>query len=308
MKYSYDIYGLNVDSSLKLHAWAEGSKTNQVNATIDIGTINQEDYLNNEKIYVKPFSHISTQHYFLDVRGIAKYLVEKDKIIVEPYPNAAESDVVLFLEETPIPVLLQMNDIFLFEAAAVSTPKGVVLFCGKTGVGKSSLIAVLINEKVKLISDDKTLLIKDEMTNTYTTKAYMPRMQLWALPTSQLKRSSIASQRKIREGIKKIEYDLKEGFYENEHKTIFKIILISIENDAVEPIIKDVKGMAKINALKAYTHLYHLTAHLGKTKEHFNFITSVANSCNVHLFKRSTLTKLKETAKTIKNANIFTNN
>jgi len=99
----------------------------------------------------------ATGRYLLDVPETARYLVEGGtRLRIDRSPSASEADVLRFLRMTPLAALLFQRGILAFHAAAVVGSRGAVLIAGNSGVGKSTLVASLVNRGWNLLADDLT--------------------------------------------------------------------------------------------------------------------------------------------------------
>ena len=81
--------------------------------------------------------------FLLDVPGVARYLATDGRdVLVEPH--GGDDDVGVFLIGPVFAAVLQQQGIMTFHSAAVETGAGAVLFTGRSGDGKSSLLAALV--------------------------------------------------------------------------------------------------------------------------------------------------------------------
>ena len=92
--------------------------------------------------------------YLLHVPGLARYYVTAGRdIVIEPCGGSAHA-VSTFLTGTVLAALLQQRGLLTFHASAVATGTGAVLFMGKSGLGKSSLLAALVERGYAMLNDD----------------------------------------------------------------------------------------------------------------------------------------------------------
>ena len=90
---------------------------------------------------------------------VARYLIESDRIVVEPHPSAAPDHVVALLIATALPALLWLRDSFVLHASCAAAPDGAgFAFAGPSGSGKSRLCALLLNEGWGVAGDDSITL------------------------------------------------------------------------------------------------------------------------------------------------------
>ena len=122
---------------------------------------------------------VSPGAFLLHVPGLARYLVTAGReIVIEPCGGSAHS-VSAFLTGTVLAALLQQRGLVTFHAAAVATRTGAVLFAGKSGRGKSSLLAALTERGYLTLSDDVTA-VEMHATGKLSALSAFPWTRLWA--------------------------------------------------------------------------------------------------------------------------------
>jgi len=300
LKYYYNIFGLTAGVNFKLHGYPETMPVDPLDVHIRKGKVNRpKDGI--ERTVYKPFSVISEHLYFLDVPEIAKYKVEKGKkIVIEKYPQASWQDVFAFLFDTVFTILLLQNGIFVFHAMAVAFGKKAILFCGPSGIGKSTLAAYLVkNKKAKIIEDDKCLLELNPKTQRFQIKNHIPFIELWQNNAGLLKdHKNIKPINKVRENIPKIRFDITHHVPKRS-VALDKIVLLSMKNLKDEIIYKEITGIQKVNIVKNHTHMDHYVSVFKKNKEHFQTIKAIVNGIEVHSINKSRLTSLPDFIKYI---------
>ena len=101
-------------------------------------------------------------HFLLRGNGIGRFLMSHGReVIFEPEDGVPVSDCAVFLQGTVIGVLLNQRGGVVMHASAVAVDGKAVLFCGMSGVGKSTLAAALSTRGYGMISDDVCLITFD---------------------------------------------------------------------------------------------------------------------------------------------------
>ena len=94
--------------------------------------------------------------FLMHVEGVARYLATGGRDVrIEPLGTDA-GGVADFFPGTPFTALLQQRGVATLHAAAVATEAGAVLLLGRSGIGKSSLAAALVERGWALLADDVT--------------------------------------------------------------------------------------------------------------------------------------------------------
>ena len=94
--------------------------------------------------------------FLMHVEGVVRYLATGGRdVLIEPL-GADAGGVADFFPGTPFTALLQQRGVATLHAAAVATGAGAVLLLGRSGIGKSSLAAALVERGWALLADDVT--------------------------------------------------------------------------------------------------------------------------------------------------------
>ena len=99
--------------------------------------------------------------FLMNVDGVARYLVTGGRsILVEPC-GGNDSDFANSLSGPVLAALLQQRGVILLHASAIETRAGAVVFAGPSGIGKSSLLAALVERGYAMMADDMTGIVLD---------------------------------------------------------------------------------------------------------------------------------------------------
>lgn len=295
MKYQYNIYGLKVESRFKLGVYPLSPFRGLPDVTIKKGKIDRPENGIERTVY-KPYSVYNTKLYFLDIMGIAKYLVKGEKeVFIEKYSEANWQDVFAFLFDSIFTVILLKNDVFVFHASAVSFGKKAYMFCGPSGIGKSTLAASLAASKgARIIEDDKCLVQYNKKTGKFQIKNQYPFIELWQPQLGFVKKiKGLVPKSKLRKNIQKFRIDI-QAHRPKRAINLDQIILLNMSNMEDTIDYAEIKGVQKVNVVKNYSHMHHVVQALGKNKEHFMAISKIVQGIPVHSINKSRLTKLED--------------
>jgi hypothetical protein len=93
--------------------------------------------------------------FFLRVPRVANFLITAgNDIAMQVEPGVAEGDAVVFLLGTAFGILLYQRGRIVLHASAILVGGQAVLFCGKSGAGKSTMAAVLNERGYAHVTDD----------------------------------------------------------------------------------------------------------------------------------------------------------
>lgn len=162
----YKAYGLHIRSSINLpFAPLPGSPTGEPDVRISFGKTPaaipspvtergpKSDHLHGWKA--------SEGNFLINVPGLARYHVTGGHdVMISPY-GGSDHDIGVFLIGRVFAALLQQQGLTTFHTSAIATETGAVLFMGTSGIGKSSLLAALLNYGYPLVADDMTGVTRD---------------------------------------------------------------------------------------------------------------------------------------------------
>ncbi|MDF1572511.1 MAG: hypothetical protein P1P82_12945 [Bacteroidales bacterium] len=204
-----------------------------------------------------------------------------NSIIIEPSKSATEEEVRLFLLGSAIGALLQQLDLFTFHGSTVIKDDIAYVIGGKSGTGKSSLAATLLNKGFQLLADDISII--KNIKGIPMVYPGIPHLKLWADVMEALK-LDIESYPKVRPQILKYRKPVLHKFSNSPHK-LGSIVILNTKN-TLDFEIEEIKGSKKFELLKENTYRYRFLEGLEKTNEHFHAVTLLAGSSNLFLIKR----------------------
>jgi hypothetical protein len=115
----------------------------------------------------------------LEVPEVARYLVENGRrMMVQPLPGAHPGRVEEFLRTAPLAALLYQRGVLAFHAAAAARDGECVLITGASCVGKSTLLAALLNRGWDMLADDLTVVETDDQGEPIVLPTF-PEISLW---------------------------------------------------------------------------------------------------------------------------------
>ncbi len=124
--------------------------------------------------------------FLIDIEGVARYLVTNgNKITIQIHAGATENAVRNFLLGSAFAALLQQRKLLTLHASAIETPKGAVLFSGRSGHGKSTLMSQFGQQGYTMISDDITAV--ELVDGQAVARPSFPRTRLTEMSITKLK-------------------------------------------------------------------------------------------------------------------------
>jgi hypothetical protein len=154
LSFHYRISGLSVASELALPGAIPVADAPTSDAEVTVRRVSAIPVAANPQI-LGPNWSLDGDRFFLRVPRVADFLVTAGKdIAMQLAPGVAEGDAVVFLLGTAFGVLLYQRGRIVLHASAVQVGDAAVLFCGKSGAGKSTIAAFLNERGHAHVTDD----------------------------------------------------------------------------------------------------------------------------------------------------------
>ena len=99
---------------------------------------------------------VAKDTFLMDVPGVAGYLATGGRYVTVDPECGSDRKIGVFLAGRVLVALLQQRGLTTFHASAVASETGAVLFAGPSGIGKSSLLAALLDRSYLMLGDDVT--------------------------------------------------------------------------------------------------------------------------------------------------------
>ena len=218
-----------------------------------------------------PIGEARSGAFLMLVEGVARYLVTDGRdVLIEPLEGDDEV-VGLFCVGLPFTILLQQRGVATLHAAAVATEAGAVLLLGRSGIGKSSLAAALVERGYPLLADDVTGVALDAGGRPVALPALLPQ-RLWAHTLDKMKWRPRA-RAKVRRDMEK--YWVRA---ERHCATPLPVRAAFVLNSEKRPdiAIESVSPSAAFWTLWRHTHYRRVMDALGQRPAHFRAVTTMA--------------------------------
>jgi hypothetical protein len=272
-------WGLNISSCLDLPEFLPGNGE-APDVIVRYGTVPEAL----DEVRAKGVRYQAGPGRFLvTVDGIARFLVADGReICIQRAPDAEDDAVRLFLQGSAFGALLHQRGVLPLHASAIQVNGKVVLFCGISGVGKSTLAVAFLKRGYPVLADDICALSAGDGGIPMILPGF-PQIKLWADAVRKLG-EDLTTLPKVRQHLEKYGLPLKTGFCA-EPTPLERIYVLSTTNtDRFE--MTSVNGIEKFNILARNTYRFRLTAGLGNKAEHFHQCTVVGRHAEVRRVMR----------------------
>ncbi len=281
----YVAYGLRFRSEFTL-PFRPGTPEAMPDVTIRVGSI--------PKALPKPVGKSRRPGYWeaapgallMNLEEVARYLISDGRdILIEPAEGGRDHDVGLFLVGSVMGALLQQRGFLTLHASAIETSAGAVLFMGNSGVGKSTLLAAMVERGYAMIADDVTCISLDSHQRPLAWPAF-PRTRLWADAVDKLGWRARARQQ-VREGMDK--YLAPVERFRAAPLTVRAAYVLRPGN-RTGIVIAPAQTSAATTLLLRNTYRRQFLHGLGQRREHFRVVAAMAKCVPVARITRPTQT------------------
>ena len=208
--------------------------------------------------------------FLLSIDGVARYLVADGRDVLVERRGGSDHDIGVYLTGSVLGALLQQRGVATLHASAVETQTGAVLFLGRSGAGKSSLLAAMVKRGYPMMADDVSGVVLD--AGRPTLLPAFPSVRLWADALSQLAWWPRAGAR-VLEGMDKHLTPIDE-FHASLRTLRACFVLLADDRSDV-----DLRATTRKDAflrLSEYTYRKQYLAGMGRAANHFRIVQAIA--------------------------------
>lgn len=172
---SYSAYGLSIRSHFPVPELpALEAAPAHADLCLRMGKVDAETGMSGEE---QTAFRVTDEHLCLRFPDLGAFLIEADRITVDPAPGASREAVRLMLVGSVLGLFLRRRGLLTLHGNAVASGDGAAVFLGASGAGKSTLTAALHRRGFRFMSDDVAAL--DLSGPSVTLRPGLPRLKLW---------------------------------------------------------------------------------------------------------------------------------
>ena len=214
--------------------------------------------------------------FLISLHGVARCLVTGGRdILVEPR-GGGDREIGMCLAGTVWAALLLQRGIVPFHASAVEFEAGAVLFLGRSGTGKSSLLGALLKRGRTMLADDVAGVVLGAGGRPVALPAY-PRLRLCADVVDAL---GWRGQARERERMQPEKYRMPVPRFRASPLRIGTLYLLAgSHGNGIE--IEQVSPTVAFEALGQHTWRKRLLSGLGRRQAHFRVMAAMAQQAPV---------------------------
>lgn len=277
--YQYWAFGLNISSEIEFPQMLPHN-FEEADVTITIGKV--PDSLEGDNVITRRRISASPYEYLLHINNTARYYAANgNRLIIEPVKGADINSIRLFMLSNAMAAIIHQRGCIPFHASGIITDEGIVLFTGRSGIGKSTTALALMQEGYQLFTDDVCVLSYSKNSCKIEAVSSYPVMKLWE-NTMGLFAIQNTSYRK---------YQLKSdapkfGIFQHNNFTtrqqeVSKIFILKTNTEGNEISHKVLNKLESFNALEQNTYRRKQIDLMGFRKNHFEVISALVHQATV---------------------------
>lgn len=274
----YSVYGLSICSEIDL---PELTPAFSGDADVEIVLGEVPEHL--PEVSGSGVLYEATKNDFLfKFRNIARYRVQEGNLItIQPDSSARPEEVRLFLLGSSMGALLHQRGLLAIHGSAVHNGKNTCIITGKSGVGKSSLAAGLLELGYTLVADDISVIGTLENGGFFVHPG-IPSLKLWKDVLLHLKQEDDLE--KVRPQLEKYRKpvamsELKAGI------PVEKIAYLDLNNSA-DFRHSEILGVEKFNIIRNNSYRFQYIDKLHQTTNHFTRTSAFASQVRMFRVER----------------------
>jgi len=233
---------------------------------------------------VFPDGQCNKNELLLDIKGVSRYLVRDEEILVDQAAGSTSGEVCAFLLGTAFGVLCHQRGILPLHASSVDFTDGCIAFVGKSGAGKSTLVAALAARGHQVISDDVCFLQRDEHGQIRVWPG-LNRLRLWEDAMKALGCDGPDVEREFR-GYNKYLVPLCSPRNPGEPRRLRRIYQLEPAPDGDRASVNRLQGAAAVEVLIQNIYRSGLAEHMGRKPALFVTCAAAARDIPVFRFSR----------------------
>jgi hypothetical protein len=206
--------------------------------------------------------------------GVGLFEVREGREIeIQPDAGVPEASLRTILLGACLSILMHQRQLFVLHCSAVRTERGAVVFAGRSGTGKSTLVSAFLARGYRILADDMLALTINESLEVVALPGF-PQVKLWADSAKALGRSTNGLRRVTPEYEKFVAPEIER--FDAAPGRLHAIYVLRVE-DGASLTLEPLGHAERFNALLDHTWQKLTLAGLGVREWHFHTAARIAS-------------------------------
>jgi len=267
----YRVFGLSVESAL---ACPELLPAEPTPAPDIIFRCNEPVHASEDRAGSRPPPKLAPGYCRSYFDALGQFEVRDGReITIEPDAGVPEDSLRTMLLGACLAILMHQRQLLVLHCSAVRSERGAVVFAGKSGTGKSTMVSAFLQRGYRILADDMLALTINEAGEVIALPGF-PQVKLWADSAKALGRSTEGLRRVMPEYEKFVAPETER--FDPAPGRLHAIYVLRVEDGA--PLALDALGPTeRFNALLDHTWQKLLLSGLGVREWHFHTAARIAS-------------------------------
>jgi hypothetical protein len=206
--------------------------------------------------------------------GVGQFEVRDGReITIKPDAGVPEDSLRTVLLGACLSILMHQRQLFVLHCSAVRTERGAVVFAGRSGTGKSTLVSAFLERGYRILADDMLALTLNEVGEVIALPGF-PQVKLWADSAKALGRSTEGLRRVTAAYEKFVAPEIER--FDAAPGRMHAIYILRVE-DGAALALEPLGHTERFNALLDHTWQKLALAGLGVREWHFHTAARIAS-------------------------------
>lgn len=273
------LYGYKIKSDLEL-PYIPDYRNEKFRGIIEVFSGSVPEELPGENRVRKNISRLSGG-FKMHIPGVANFLAEKHddniSVIYEQAEGSSEKSVSAFFLGTIMGGIMHLQNELCLHAGSLNWGNNTILIAGDSGSGKSSLLAEMLKNGARFVTDDVSVITKE--TEPFAIAAGHPNIRLWA-DAAQKANIAYDENHRIQNDFDKYWIPTPNRFEKHSKNIVSLFILKNKRTDKVE--FEQVIGFDKVKELRRNSFRKIFINIFDGQAEFFRQAAAFANSIEVY--------------------------
>ena len=289
--YHYTVFGLHIESTMPLNGLVETTLNKRIGVFVDFGIALKP---NAEDGPITEYQNLiyNRQSFYVQVPlGVGAFSVHKrnnyTEVIYELWqPNKSQTALTWFYGIV-LSVVLHLDDTFAMHGSGVLHNDHLHLFCGNSGMGKSTLAAGLRSKGYDLFTDDKCVLRWTAKENKLYASPSLPIMRLWDNSVAAIEHQDFLTDPvPVVYRANKSQFRIQSSALIQSPKPLKAIYILANTPSTATLACQPLKGTDKLLLLRKMVFRVEMVKGFGRKKQLWAFLQQIVQTVPVYILMR----------------------